>query len=395
MTMSLSPNFRQRFFDSNGNPLAGGKLYTYQAGTSTPQATYTDSGGGTPNANPVVLDANGEADVWLDPSLSYKFLLKSSGDVDQWTVDNVIGMLTNNAVATASIQDGAVTTAKLVDDAVTAAKLKDDASTDGNRAVTTNHVRDSAITTAKIADANVTRAKLAAGAVANISVVSKAAADSPYSAAASDDLILCNATAGAITVNLPAAAANTGRVIKIKKTDSSFNAVTVDGDGAETIDAAATRLLSTQYEQLAIVSDGSNWQIIERRIPSFPTAYTPALVGFGTPSNLDFTWARIGKFAVIQGRFTSGTSTGTAAQVPLPTGTISDCTTTQAIGFGARSVAEAGSYHILALTGNAYLTIGKTSAGQAGLASLNGSSVMASGETFSFFARVPIAGWEG
>ncbi len=85
---TLAPQARFRAFDANGNPLAGGKLYTYQAGTSTPLATYTDQGGGTSNANPVVLDANGEANVWLG-SNSYKFVLKDANDVTQWTVDNI------------------------------------------------------------------------------------------------------------------------------------------------------------------------------------------------------------------------------------------------------------------------------------------------------------------
>jgi len=159
--MNLPPVIRQRYFDANGNPLAGGKLYTYQAGTTTPQATYTDSGGLTANSNPIVLDANGEAAVWLDPILSYKFVLKNSSDVTQWTVDNVIGLLTNASVATASIQDSAVSTVKIADDAVTSAKLRDSLVTDSDRAVTTNHIRDSAVTTAKIANEAVTGAKLA------------------------------------------------------------------------------------------------------------------------------------------------------------------------------------------------------------------------------------------
>jgi len=85
---SVAPSIRQRFFSANGAPLAGGKLYSYAAGTSTPQATYTDNTGATPNANPVVMDANGEANIWL-ADLSYKFVLKDSSDVTQWTVDNV------------------------------------------------------------------------------------------------------------------------------------------------------------------------------------------------------------------------------------------------------------------------------------------------------------------
>lgn len=121
--MNLSPLLRQRFFDLNGDPLVGGKLYTYQAGTTTPQATYTDAGGLTPNTNPVILDSQGYADVWLDQALSYKFLLKDSLGSDQWSVDDVIGFLTTDAVTTASIQDEAVTTAKIADGSVTPDKL--------------------------------------------------------------------------------------------------------------------------------------------------------------------------------------------------------------------------------------------------------------------------------
>lgn len=151
--MNLTPVIKFREVDSNGDPLAGGLLYSYQAGTTTPQATYTDQGGGTANANPVVLDASGRADVWLDPTLSYKFVLKDSGGSTIWTVDDVVGILTADAVATASIQDSAITTAKIADDAVTADKLRDDASIDANRAVTTNHIRDGAVTIAKLSSA--------------------------------------------------------------------------------------------------------------------------------------------------------------------------------------------------------------------------------------------------
>jgi hypothetical protein len=72
-----------------GAPLVGGKLYTYQAGTSTPYATYTDYTGGVANANPVILDARGEADVWLEEGVAYKFVLKDSSDVTVWTVDGI------------------------------------------------------------------------------------------------------------------------------------------------------------------------------------------------------------------------------------------------------------------------------------------------------------------
>lgn len=90
MTTSISPQPKLQFFDSNGDPLSGGKLYTYAAGTTTPLATYTDYSGGTPNTNPVILDSRGEANVWLGDSM-YKMVLKSSADVTIWTVDNLNG----------------------------------------------------------------------------------------------------------------------------------------------------------------------------------------------------------------------------------------------------------------------------------------------------------------
>lgn len=155
MAYSLAPVIKQQFFDDNGDPLAGGKIYSYQAGTTTPQATYTSSTGGTPNANPVVLDAAGRAAIWLNTDLSYKFLIKTSADASVFNEDNIIGLSTNNSVATASIQDLAVTTAKLADDSVTSAKLQDDASIDANRAVTANHIRDGIISPIKLSSASV------------------------------------------------------------------------------------------------------------------------------------------------------------------------------------------------------------------------------------------------
>jgi len=89
MTTTLLPVPKARFFDASGAPLAGGKVYTYVAGTTTPKATYTDAGGGTPNANPAILDAAGEANIWIRGN--YKIVLKNSADVTQWTVDNVSG----------------------------------------------------------------------------------------------------------------------------------------------------------------------------------------------------------------------------------------------------------------------------------------------------------------
>jgi hypothetical protein len=92
--MNLSPLPIQKFFDNNGEPLVGGLLFTYVAGTTTKIATYTDSTGGSTNTNPVVLDYRGEARVWLDITKTYKFVLSPRGDTDPptkaiTTVDNI------------------------------------------------------------------------------------------------------------------------------------------------------------------------------------------------------------------------------------------------------------------------------------------------------------------
>lgn len=95
--MNISPPIRQRYFDNaTGAPLAGGQLFSYQAGTSIPQGTYSNSTG-TPNTNPVVLDSNGYADVWMNPALVYKFILEDSQGNVLWTEDNVSAQVTITA----------------------------------------------------------------------------------------------------------------------------------------------------------------------------------------------------------------------------------------------------------------------------------------------------------
>lgn len=84
----LPPVLKQRYFTATGEPLAGGKIWSYAAGTTTPLPTFTDRSETTQNPNPLILDANGEGVMWLG-SNAYKFILMDSSDVVQWTVDNV------------------------------------------------------------------------------------------------------------------------------------------------------------------------------------------------------------------------------------------------------------------------------------------------------------------
>lgn len=89
----FAPSFQQ-FFDDNGDPLSGGLLYTYEAGTSTPKATYKTEDESVANANPVELDSAGRADIWL-ASGAYKLVLKTSADVLVDEYDNITGSASN------------------------------------------------------------------------------------------------------------------------------------------------------------------------------------------------------------------------------------------------------------------------------------------------------------
>ncbi len=78
----------------------------------------------------------------------------------------------------------------------------------------------------------------------------------------SDTVVLCDASAGAITVTLPAAASHAGRHYYVKKIDSSANMVTIDGNADETIDGGLTAVLTVENEDVPVVCDGANWNIL-------------------------------------------------------------------------------------------------------------------------------------
>lgn len=123
MTTSFLPPLPVfRAFDSTGKPLNGGLLYTYTAGTTTPHATYTDQSGATANANPVVLDSTGTANVWLDGTL-YKFVLKDSNNVTQWTVDNIAGVVNISPAMQPVVQASTVAAALALLGGINAATL--------------------------------------------------------------------------------------------------------------------------------------------------------------------------------------------------------------------------------------------------------------------------------
>jgi hypothetical protein len=100
MAVNLSPvgGVAGQFFDNNGNPLAGGKIFTYSAGTTTNQATYTSATGAIAHSNPIILDGAGRVpsgEIWLTDGLEYKFVIKDNVDALIGTFDNIIGINSN------------------------------------------------------------------------------------------------------------------------------------------------------------------------------------------------------------------------------------------------------------------------------------------------------------
>lgn len=94
VNLSLFAGVGAQFFDANGNVLSGGKIYSYAAGTTTPQNTYTTSAGNVAHSNPIILDSAGRVvtgEIWLTDTATYKFVLKDSSDVLIATYDNVSG----------------------------------------------------------------------------------------------------------------------------------------------------------------------------------------------------------------------------------------------------------------------------------------------------------------
>jgi hypothetical protein len=96
MAVFLSPvgGVAAQFFSNNGVPLSGGKLFTYAAGTTTPQVSYTTNLGNVAHSNPIIFDSAGRVpsgEIWIT-SQAYKFVLRDSTDVLIATYDNISGI---------------------------------------------------------------------------------------------------------------------------------------------------------------------------------------------------------------------------------------------------------------------------------------------------------------
>lgn len=249
--MILAPLIRQRYLTNAGLPLAGGLLYTYAAGTTTPQATYTDYTGGTPNANPVVLDSSGYADVWLDPTLSYKFVLKDSAGNTLWTEDNVSGSAaTGIGVWNSNVtyQQGAIVA---------------DSSGSGLLYISrTNNNQGNALT-------SVTNWALFPGGITRSALTT----NTTLAVTDHESLIQSDSTAGALTHTLPACSTSPiGLRITVKDIGTGGFTTTVKGSGADTVDGVVTYSPALRNnEAIIVVNTGTKWLVTTLKAKILPT----------------------------------------------------------------------------------------------------------------------------
>lgn len=87
--MAILTPVRHRFWNNDGTPAAGGKIYIYEAGTTTPKNSYTDSTGATANTNPIILDSKGEANIWTFGLFKLNATQSDNTQITGYPVDNL------------------------------------------------------------------------------------------------------------------------------------------------------------------------------------------------------------------------------------------------------------------------------------------------------------------
>lgn len=153
-----------------------------------------------------------------------------------------------------------------------------------------------------------------------------------YPILTSDGTILCDANGAGFAVTLPTAIGVSGKSYTIKKTDSTFNIVTIATTSSQTIDGVITTTLSTQNEVIILESDGANWQVLDRRFPSNWATYSSTIGGVttaptpGAGATFVTRWRRLGDSIEINGEYNQNASSGSSGSgsylFPIPSGLI-------------------------------------------------------------------------
>lgn len=237
--------------------------------------------------------------------------------------------------------------------------------------------------------------------VPSLAVTSKSAT---YTALTTDDVILCDASGGSFDIDLPTAVGNIGKVFYIKRTDQTLaNKVTIDPNSTETIDGFNDRGLYTKNEMLVIVSNGTNWNIIERFIDKTPESYTPTINGV-TKTNESHEWYRDGAYIVVTGKYETTAVSANPLRINMPTNLSIDSTSQyKIVGWHTtqRSSASAA-INMVNLFVNTGITtyvsssnVGNGAGGILNLAEINADTQLGETSSQAYYFRLRVSGWEG
>jgi len=214
-----------------------------------------------------------------------------------------------------------------------------------------------------------------------------------YTALTTDDIILVSG--GIFDVDLYTAIGNEGRILTIKKTDSSLtNIITIDPNGAQTIGGVTTKTLNTNGETYRIVSDNANWIILDHKTLTAPADYTPATQGPTAGPTFDTAkfW-RTGNAVNIMIRMTITTRDASELQIGLPgvlTIFTDDASDPVVLGLARANGASAAELSVLGTDGDAFVNFG---IGQA-ITPQVANSVLAASASLTYTVEIPVNQWD-
>lgn len=224
-----------------------------------------------------------------------------------------------------------------------------------------------------------------------------------YTVTTDETYVPCDATAGAFTVTLPPVSGNSGFQVTIIKTDSSSNAVTVDGDGSETINGSTSTLLYTQYEALTLICDGTVWLIDSRR-----TAFvaTETWTDNQTNATTSVMLSRVGNQLFVTGVISYTGTSNAAIELTIPAAYTADATAYATVATSDYTIGQLvfldasiptsypGWVRLVGNVNTLRFRFGDTSTGtgQASLGSTN-PVTFANGDKVSFNAAWIVSGW--
>lgn len=301
----------EQFFDDSGNPLNAGTIEFYDATTSSPRTVYQNSTEATPWGTSLTLNSAGRltAGVFV-PTGAWKYILKNSVGTVVATQDNIPGAVPTVNASFARIERPILTKAtnytvvvgdlgsKINADAsggdITITMLSAVTAEDGGDMVVQNVGATGTVTIATSGgqtingstsiklrakddsvDLTADGANWTATITADIRTVLAKTADYTITQADFGRTVTFDATGGArIATFLAASVAGSGFWFRVQKIDSSANAVTADGNLAETINGAATYVLGSQWQIITVECDGANWRTI-----NLPASATTTVAG--------------------------------------------------------------------------------------------------------------------